>query len=82
MAEMNQSDTCSFETQRYIFRVRSNGTNVTSSSEVFMQQKKRVGGEKGMEGEKGRVFIHTAQGTSPSEAVAIESGHAGIEGQL
>lgn len=55
---------------------------MTSSSEVFMQQKKRVGGDKGTEGEKGRVSIHTAQGTSPSEAVAIENGHAGIEGQL
>lgn len=28
------------------------------------------------------MFVHTAQGTSSSEAVAIENGHAGIEGQL
>lgn len=48
-----------------------------------MQQKKQVGEEGKAGGKKeGRVFILPAQGTSSSEAVAIENGHAGIEGQL
>lgn len=45
-----------------------------------MQQKKRGRGGKGDGKREGRVFIHTAQGTSSSEAEAIEN--AGIEGQL
>lgn len=36
-----KTHTCSFETHRYISAFVSNGTNMTSSREVFMQQKNR-----------------------------------------
>lgn len=54
-----------FETHRYIFAVMSNRTNVTSSREVFMQQKNG--------GRRERRRVYPPQGTS-SEAVRIEGG--------
>lgn len=54
-----------FETHRYIFAFMSNRTNVTSSREVFMQQKNG--------GRKERRCVSPPQGTT-SEAVRIEDG--------
>ena len=72
--------TCSFETHIY-FDFRSNGTNMTSSREVFMQPKKREGkggaGRGVREGRKEeRGHIYPTQGTSLSEAVRIEKGQS------